>query len=100
MSTWATKGKLREKAYSRSLHFKGIPVLICSKFLRQRGCGQVDVCIFLKSRNGNILELHEIKSSRGPSNTQLLRLRNSQKLLSALFNCSARLIIHTQSLEI
>ena len=79
----AQKGLQRELELSKSLHSKHIPVLISPKFLRERGCGQVDIAYY----TGREIKLTEVKhrDSCGLSWKQRTRLKNSVELVCKFF---------------
>lgn len=84
------KGENFELKCSYNWHRLGVPLLISSRFLRKRACGQVDVALLTpavpKARGAPSLYLFECKSGRLVKQPQRRRLDNSARLLSALFN--------------
>ena len=83
------RGTHFETQFSSKFHSEGIPLLVSSKFLRRRGCGQVDLAIIKKTKT----VVAECKSGeRGPSVGQRKRLLNSCNFLLLLFNRPVDLI--------
>ena len=91
----------KEARYSKELHNSDVPLLVCEDFLRKRRCGQVDICTinFDSKSSKRIIKIYEIKSSHLPSVSQLNRLKKSQRLLSYLFHCDAKLIIYARRMS-
>ena len=84
---------MNESLVSQLAHQKGIALLVNSHFLRKNGCGQVDVAVLSCHNNLWIGEIIEVKSSRYPSYGQILRLRNSQTLLSHVLEMPFKLTL-------
>jgi len=84
------KGDLLEKDISLEFHHEGVPFLVSSLVLRENGCGQVDLCRVIKRKGGEkVIEVLEVKSSRGPSGYQYRRLRQSAEFLSLILGYPA-----------
>jgi len=88
------KGVLFELRLSKKIHSLYPALLVSSKFLRSRNCGQIDISYFSK----NEIILLEAKSSPviAPNYIQLSRLKNSQNLLSKILDLPVRLVIQNK----
>jgi hypothetical protein len=87
-----TKGDILESQASLVFHQKGIPVLVSPKYLREKGCGQVDVCRIVEERGDQLIEILEVKTEiEIISPNQHQRLRKSSQLLSEVFCLASRL---------
>lgn len=82
MSNFRIKGDNFEKKLSEKYHNLHTPVLISSKVLRDRSCGQIDVC-FLSGRKLTILES---KIGQSVSKKQQSRLKNSGVFLGEILD--------------
>lgn len=81
------KGKILESFYSKKIKPDHIPLLISSKLLRQRGCGQVDLASFDPRRRWAYL--YEVKSFGLVNASQKKRLRSSASFVGTLLNSRA-----------
>jgi hypothetical protein len=91
-------GQKLEADYSLSIHNEGVPLLLCPQLIRQRGGGQIDVCVWKKS-----IEIWEIKKGfenldfsdslhlRPHLKPQLKRLKRTGRFLSGIFNSQVEL---------
>ncbi len=91
------KGQLTEQKVSETFHSKGVGLLISSKTLRARGCGQVDIARILKINENLIIEVGEVKSSiiarKCVTIKQLQRLKKTLTLIASVFSKQVRLVI-------
>ena len=82
-------GEVGESLVSDRFHKQGVPLLVSPVFLRQRGCGQIDVARFINKGVGQWhLEVAEVKCGEREEvlpHRQKQRLRKSVSLLSSLF---------------
>ena len=73
---------------SKNIHEAGIPILVSPIFLRNLGCGQIDIAIY---RNSKIL-LYEVKSNKNMlTKRQINRLKQSGVVLSEVLGCETQL---------
>ena len=80
------RGLAWERKASRHWHKLGIPLLVSSKLLRKRGCGQIDLGVIRSGVQGWKIYLIECKSEGVISVVQYGRLKKSAHFLSVLFN--------------
>lgn len=84
------KGENLEKEISIQFHSDGTPLLVSSKWLRENGGGQIDLCrvemISEKCKQDLMVRIVEVKSSVGVSYKQSQRLKKSAQLISAVLN--------------
>ena len=76
-----SEGDTCERLASSLTHKAGLPILIAPDFLRRMGCGQIDLCIINKEKEGKI---YELKSYGALSPRQRLRVIRSGFLLSRI----------------
>ena len=81
-----------EVKVSNHFHRIAVPVLISQVMLRRYNAGQVDVAFFYKSK----VFLVEVKNAKYPAYRQIKRLRESQSLLSRIFNCETILLSYNE----
>lgn len=75
---------------SKKLHALGIPLLVSGQWLRERGCGQLDIGRLYQEK----LQLFEVKSSFRLSIKQYCRLQKTSALLSELLDKESELSLY------
>lgn len=80
----------REKYFSKQIHSFDTPLLISSKLLRKRGCGQVDIAS-IHGRVENMISIFEVKSSGSVSYSQRKRLFNTCALLTGILKVNTKI---------
>ncbi|TNE98910.1 MAG: hypothetical protein EP326_09025 [Deltaproteobacteria bacterium] len=81
---------MSEHRASKKLHAMGIPLLVSEQWLRERGCGQLDIGRLYQEK----LQLYEVKSSFRLSKKQYLRLQKTSALLSELLDKESELSLY------
>jgi hypothetical protein len=93
----SSSGLKNEISFSLSFHSQGIPLLVSPCLLRSRNLGQIDLARFMKSHEGWVLELGEVKSSdmglEQMGRSQKKRLLNSLHFLGGLFGHATKLSV-------
>lgn len=82
------KWEFLELAYSKSIHAKGIPVLLSPLVLRSYGCGQVDLALMKKIYSNWVIELYEVKTSGIIGTKQKNRLKNAARFVSMILEAN------------
>lgn len=91
------KGLQFEKEASSKLHLNHVTVvLIYPKVLRDLGSGQVDICLIENSFGQPLVKIYEVKKFLELSYRQRMRLLDSAKILSAIFNLSCRIALYSR----
>lgn len=91
-------GEAFEAKASASLHQRQRvrPILIYPKTLRDLGAGQVDVCMVEREMGHVLIKIYEVKSFIQLSYKQRMRLIDSAKVLSAIFDLSCRVTVYSK----
>lgn len=84
------KGDYAELKFTKYYHQKYVPVLLSSSFLREQGCGQIDLAYLTRSSKW-LLFLIEIKQNQFPSSQQWGRLKKTQDYLSRILEIESKL---------
>ncbi len=87
-SSKVKKGLAHECDVSAFFHKRGIPLLVCSNFLRKRSMGQLDVCTVI---NGKIVVAECKFGDQLPNTHQRKRLIKSCHFLGSLFDLPVKL---------
>lgn len=83
---------MSEKLASQRIHQLGTPLLISDLWLREYGCGQVDLA---RLKEGHI-ELFEVKSSMRISKRQLKRLQEARTLIEYVLERKSELALYVR----
>jgi hypothetical protein len=84
------KNILSEKLASQKIHKGGLPLLISEMWLREYGCGQVDLAR-LKDEQ---IQIFEVKSSMRITQKQFKRLQRTRGLLEQVLKKESRLVLY------
>jgi hypothetical protein len=74
------KGLSLELIISTKYHKRGIPLLVSPLYLREMGCGQIDIAYIVKNK----VFIHEIKSNGLISELQIQRIKAASFLIAEI----------------